>query len=269
MSHAVIIHEVDPKSINRGGWQNEGNLADWLTGNEAVEATVLRQFGTATSQDIASIQVWSLAGTANENGEFINVLLVKPKLFALYCVHLSESEASQRELDSARRPGIQATKDLATSLQIRFMSERNVYSTMVSLENPTSAPKAAESGWLTRRKTSKSEHAEASENLMLAIGVAVERSLLNQVGAELINRKRPLMWHKHLRLLRRWPTLPAIDNTSLAEDYRALRNSLNLETRKADLLKVLELKERNTGLLLSSAAVLLAIVGLFNNNLFS
>ena len=259
----IVVHEVFPSTFSRDSWIPAGSLFEWIRKERAISDVGLRQFGFMNSNELRKAKVWLPEISPTLESDVFSFALVMRGSFSLYCRLFDTDIMSPFQLDTTRRPGVDANKKLADSIGLSFSDDMNIYSVAVSETNAFLQDIKAQDGWLVRSSSEKSIGANSSEMLFLALGVSIERALINQASKALSRgRGVPLNWRRHLTLLRAWPTLPAIDSTFLAKEYLDLRGSLNLEHRRVDVLKALELKERNFGLQLSAFAAALALIAL-------
>jgi hypothetical protein len=261
MTTAVIVHEVEKPNLRNTRLTNSGRFFDWFESYPFFASVGLRQFGLGSSELLRKSVVWT---APESNGQLMFVISNRKKL-NLFCHVIFGDEVTDTKLNDLRRPGLAATKILSSSLGLTLKTDLNIYSTTVSVESERTIETASLNGWALLKDSRQQQSAVLAMTLMIGVGVAIERALVNQAQVLSASGKRNLWAYQPiLHRLRAWSSLPPIDNTALAAKYLELRDSLHLELRREEALKTLELKERNLGVLLGLlGAVAGILVSLF------
>lgn len=262
MSEVIIVHEVVQQSLKKGKWVAAGTFYEWMKSSPMFLGVTLRQFGYGTKSALGRCEV--LLPKLQVDGDDAFTFLIRQKgSFTLLCRIENQVAAGAEVLDNARRPGAKDNSNLARRLGVEFQTELNLYSVAIAESSDLLNQAGARDGWLVQDPSRKSGIARTSQNVLLALSIAAERAILNRATIA-ISELRPylIFGRRELKKIRRCPTLPPIDSTSLANDYMTLRASLHLEQRRSDCLKFLELQERNYGYLLSALAVAGSLVAL-------
>lgn len=267
MTEIIAIHEVRPKSFRAKRWIPQGKFHDWVKGSDVVLEIAFRQFGYSQGDSLRNAEVWYPKSDNASADEML--FLVRNKNISALLVRVRDiNDASTTFLDAFRRTGVEKNLVLARELGVEFEDGINMYSVAISGQSLILDTVKAQNGWLVMEDSTKDVVALRSERLMLALSVATERALLNQATIWL--SKSLQVTTAGLRLLkelRRWPTMPPIDNSDLADRYKSLRDSLNLDLRRTDVTKALELKERNLARRWAIFGALVAAAGLCMDNI--
>ncbi len=257
MTIAVIVHEAEKPNLRKTSFTNSGRFFDWFESSPIFASVGLRQFGLGSSGLLRKSLVW----TAPESSGQLMFVISNRKKLNLFCHVIFGDEVTDTKLNDLRRPGLANTKILSSNLGLILKTDLNIYSTTVSVESERTTETASVNGWALLKGSRQEQPAVLAMTLMIGVGVAVERALINQAQVLAASGRRNLWAYQPiLHRLRAWSSLPPIDNTSLATKYLELRDSLHLEFRREEVLKTLELKERNLGVLLGLLGVVAGLL---------
>jgi hypothetical protein len=257
MVSAVIVHEVEEPDRRKTQFTSSGKFFDWFDQSPLFASVGLRQFGQGSSSLLKNATVWLAPET---HGQHL-VLVSNGKKLNLLCHVIYDENVSESKLNDLRRPGVKSTSSSINQLGLKLKTDVNIYSTTASIHELRTESLQASNGWVVFDSSKQQPTVLLGMLLLTSLCVASERSLVNQAQVLVATGKRNLFAYQPiLHRLRAWSTLPPVDNTSLASKYLGLRDSLNLEIRRNDVLKALELKERNLALIFGVIGALIGVV---------
>jgi len=246
----VVCHEISPATISSTRMTPMGRLKDWLHSSSSISTALgLRMIGFAGFKPLLKAEVF----------EFTDCLKLLPKSSKIrieQAIHISNKNQINLvmlvgDYDATRggdsfwlqRPGVAKTQDLFSRMGLQLAADENVYSTGVTVEaSKRSDNSNAVDGMLAVTVDQKSIFLNLSTYKMVCLLVAIERQLIGHASRFLMTTNLSIIRVVRTRdLLVRWPSLPAIDSTALADNYLRLRKSLNLDLRKREVLEALTL----------------------------
>lgn len=165
-----------------------------------------------------------------------------------------------------QRPGVAQTRNLLSKLGLDPSSDSIVYSTCVAIQEPRNKSAQGQkpaNGLLVVPSNERSDFLNMSTYKLVCLLVAIERQLIGAGSRFLMTTRVSLLGVLRMRdLLIRWPSLPAIDSTVLAENYLSLRESLKLDLRKKEVLDALTLRSKRVETILAVSGLFVAFVTL-------
>lgn len=246
-----------------------GRLKDWLHSSSSISTALgLRMIGFAGFKPLLNAEVF----------EFTDCRKLLPnssKIRIEQAIHISDKNQINLVMLVGdygatqggdgfwlQRPGIAKTQDLFSRMGLQLAVDENVYSTSVTVEasrTKRSDNANAIDGMLAVAVDQKSIFLNLSTYKMVCLLVAIERQLIGHASRFLMTTNLSIVRVVRTRdLLVRWPSLPAIDSTALAKNYLRLRESLNLDLRKREVLEALTLLSKRQETVLAVFGVAIA-----------
>lgn len=225
----IVIHEVHRAETFRHNWKQFGPLLTSLGDLGIIQDAPSRIFSLSNYMVTRKSKIWTFKESANSDSPGSNEFLVElPNRKLLLCSLQQLENFSSSHLDGIRRPGKRSTREMIENKGLKAMTNDRVYSIAVSTQSETLIEEGALDGWLVVSAHGSHPVQWFGTYLFVALGVAIERALLN--GAI-----QPAPWWSFpwlvaplkLQALKSWPTLPTIDSTKVARAYLQLRQSLH------------------------------------------
>lgn len=163
-----------------------------------------------------------------------------------------------------RRPGLASIRKPLKAAGFELDTSSNIRSTVISLGLQLTEDRSAVDGWLAlSQPLSPSDPSRGVYRLMVLM-VAIERQLITCAERALAKQRGSRGMHARRRVLRTLPRIPSTDKTELGDQFKQLRGSLHLDTRRDQVLDALEVRVRRVefglALLVGGLALLATVV---------
>ena len=269
----VVCHEVSPSIKPNKLMSYVGDLRAWFEDSTSASTALgLRMIGFAGFQPFLRADVYECKNVQDflpKSGKIFveQALLISFKKRVNLLMIVGSIEANRAPEDFwIQRPGTSKSKMLLSKLGLQPNIDENVYSTCVSISQgneQTSRFGFANDGNLTLSSNDKNDFVNLATYRMVCLLVSIERQLISSASRFLMTT-RPTLWGivKNRDLLIRWPSSPAIDSTAVSKNYASLRDSINLESRKREVVEALTLLSKRQETVLAVCGLSMAFVTL-------
>ena len=261
----IVCHEMSKKPLKSANLANGMKFSEWLSPQSGTTQTIgLRMIGHENFGQLAKTRVRVLSPTVPKTAKVSGAELLeaihvfRPNKISLLVLVYEVSKNKLEIVDKLRRPGIETNSRIFHSLGLSADVTTNIYSTCISLDSIPIRGEDAFDGWLKVETRNRSEFLDEVTYRLVALMIAVERYLINNASKYLSKR---ILFLGRILLIRdqllRWPPLPPIDSTLLANRYLSLRESLALDARRKYVMDALNARAKRQETLLS-------VLGLFS-----